>query len=502
MNSLPSRYILRVYFLCLFCSSELSPVPEGTESKVSNEQTILMIETTLQTLSEKLTNFGNNVAALTVPTISFVTNELSFSVQDETQFETHLENCYNSNGFLLSDPQLLDNVPSELPHKLILSTFDTNLLLSKSLQKVVREIQKNRARCSIWTQETKEMSSSDNCAEENLKSICLKHTGLMTREVIHQHQVVQSIFPSLIQNLQNTIQGMSSHIVVQPEFVNQMGSQITAAGTEVLTLIELNATTVSPLRYSLLFHIYIVKDHLERASFLLTQSSLKSGKTTDSAAKTIVSDINALKAGFQTIAERQGQQQLNAMNISDFDRQLKGLQLKQQELEHALDQANLKRIETLFQKEDDSGSSGLAADDDFSNDEGDDCVGDAEVPLSNSSNLESLDRKLAQLGYIKNQNKTVQLWPTSFHMQIDVFYKYSIINFYAAVLWAILMVIIFAYTCLLAVKRHRKIASLESQILPLLPQEIMPKTQPLQPEAQPFLTQQRLASAIHKNSKS
>ena len=79
--------------------------------------------------------------------------------EDETQFETHLENCYNSNGFLLSDPQLLDNVPSELPHKLILSTFDTNLLLSKSLQKVVREIQKNRARCSIWTQETKEMSS-------------------------------------------------------------------------------------------------------------------------------------------------------------------------------------------------------------------------------------------------------------------------------------------------------------------------------------------------------
>ena len=122
--------------------------------------------------------------------------------------------------------------------------------------------------------------------------------------------------------------------------------------------------------------------------------------------------------------------------------------------------------------------------------------------LSNSSNLESLDRKLAQLGYIKNQNKTVQLWPTSFHMQIDVFYKYSIINFYAAVLWAILMVIIFAYTCLLAVKRHRKIASLESQLLPLLPQEKMPKTQPLQPEAQPFLTQQRLASAIHKNSKS
>ena len=88
-----------------------------------------------------------------------------------------------------------------------------------------------------------------------------------------------------------------------------------------------------------------------------TQSSLNLGKTTDSAAKTIVSDINALKAGFQTIAQRQSQQQLNAMNISDFDRQLKGLQLKQQELEHALDQASLKRIETLFQKEDDSGSS-------------------------------------------------------------------------------------------------------------------------------------------------
>ena len=71
----------------------------------------------------------------------------------------------------------------------------------------------------------------------------------------------------------------------------------------------------------------------------------------------------------------------------------------------------------------------------------------------------------------------------------------------AAVLWAILMVIIFAYTCLLAVKRHRKIAALESQLLPLLPQE-MPKTQPLQPEAQPFLTHRRLVSAIHTDSKS
>ena len=91
MKTLPSKCILKVYVLSLICSSKLSPIVEGEESKVSNEQAVSVIEFTLQTLSEQLTNCQRNVAALNIPNISFISNELSFSVQNESRFENHLE---------------------------------------------------------------------------------------------------------------------------------------------------------------------------------------------------------------------------------------------------------------------------------------------------------------------------------------------------------------------------------------------------------------------------
>ena len=502
MKTLPSKCILKVYVLSLICSSKLSPIVEGEESKVSNEQAVSVIEFTLQTLSEQLTNCQRNVAALNIPNISFISNELSFSVQNESRFENHLEDCFTSNGFLISDPQLLINVPSELPHQLILSTFDTSLLLSKPVSKVAREIQKNKAKCSIWTQETKEMSSSANCAEELLKSLCIKHVGIMTRDAIHQHQVVQSIFPSLILSLQNRVKEMPNYIVVQPEFINQVGNHITAAGTTVLALLSSNATTVSPLQYSLLFHMSVIKDHLQQASYLLTQSSLKLRNKTDSSAKTIVSDINALKNGFQTIAERQNQQQLKAINIADFDRQLKGFQLKQQELEHTLDQAKLKQIKTLLQKEDSTSGSGLAANDDLDKNDGNNGTDIPGVPFSNHSTLAPLDKRLKELGYIKSKNRTIQLWPTNLTMQENDFYKYSIMNFYAAVLWAVLMVIIFTYTCLLAIKRNQRITLLENKMSRTSPRRSKPTQRPTQPETKPLILQEDIKSVINKHSKS
>ena len=497
MKTLPSTCILKVYFISLICSSKLSPILEGEESKVSNEQAVSVIESTLQTLSEQLTNCQRNVAALSIPNISFISNELSFSVQNESRFENHLEDCFTSNGFLISDPQLLINVPSELPHQLILSTFDTSLLLSKPVPKVAREIQKNKAKCSIWTQETKEMSSSANCAEELLKSLCIKHVGVMTRDAIHQHQVVQSIFPSLILSLQNRVKDMPKYIVVQPEFINQVGNHITAAGTTVLALLSSNATTVSPLQYSLLFHMSVIKDHLQQASYLLTQSSLKIRTKTDNSVKAIVSDINALKNGFQTIAERQNQQQLNAIDIADFERQLKGFQLKQQELEHTLDQAKLKQIKTLLQKEDSTSDSGLAPNDDLDKNDGNNGTDIPEVPFSNHSTLASLDKRLKELWH-----RTIQLWPTNLTMQEDDFYKYSIMNFYAAVLWAVLMVIIFTYTCLLAIKRNQRITLLENKMSRISPRRPKPTQRPSQPETKPLILQEDIKSVINKHSKS
>ena len=497
MKTLPSRCILKVYFISLICSSKLSPILEGEESKVSNEQAVSVIESTLQTLSEQLTNCQRNVAALSIPNISFISNELSFSVQNESRFENHLEDCFTSNGFLISDPQLLINVPSELPHQLILSTFDTSLLLSKPVPKVAREIQKNKAKCSIWTQETKEMSSSANCAEELLESLCIKHVGTLTRDAIHQHQVVQSIFPSLILSLQNRVKEMPNYIVVQPEFINQVGNHITAAGTTVLALLSSNATTVSPLQYSLLFHMSVIQDHLQQASYLLTQSSLKLRSKTDSSVKAIVSDINALKNGFQTIAERQNQQQLNAIDIADFERQLKGFQLKQQELEHTLDQAKLKQIKTLLQKEDSTSDSGLAPNDDLDKNDGNNGTDIPEVPFSNHSTLASLDKRLKELWH-----RTIQLWPTNLTMQEDDFYKYSIMNFYAAVLWAVLMVIIFTYTCLLAIKRNQRITLLENKMSRISPRRPKPTQRPSQPETKPLILQEDIKSVINKHSKS
>ena len=251
------------------------------ESKVSDEQAITVTRQTLQTLHDKLSTCKTNIAALTLPPMSFISNDLSFSIQDTASFETHLENCFNTNGFLISDPQLLNTLPplSNLPSQLIISTFDTKLLLSKPLSKVVREVQKNREKCSVWTKATKELRASEDCSNERLQSICLNNVGNFTREATFQHQFVFSTVPAQIQSLQDSIKEMSNQIVVHPDHINQIGTHLTAAGTETLTMLGQTLKDAIPLKYSILFYTSLIGDHLRKARILLILSELKSNPT-------------------------------------------------------------------------------------------------------------------------------------------------------------------------------------------------------------------------------
>ena len=493
------HYVLKLVVLNLICTVHYSTTEESEESKISDEQAVAVTKQTLQALTDKLQTCKTNIAALTLPQISFISNELSFSVQNDASFENHLDNCFNSNGFIISDPQLLNAIPSlsELPPKLIIGTFNTKLLLSKPLSKVVREVQNNKDQCSIWNKDTQELTPSADCAKENLKSLCLSNAGKLTRETVYQHQFVFSIVPDLIQALQDSINEMSSQIVVHPDYINHIGTQLTAAGSKVLTMLQLISNNGSPLKYSILFYLSLINNHLWKARILTILSSQKLHTSTDPQIETITTDITTLKEGittltegFQTLTDNQSKSQLTTINFTNVELQLKTLQLKQQELEYTVDQLNLKSIKQSLSDESNDDSSGLV--DEYAHDE--------------NATLISFERMLKKLNYVKKTNRTIAIWPTNLTIKADSFYMYSVLNFYAAVLWAMLMAFILIFTTYQAHKRNQRISILEDKLSHLPSGDRLPKRNHPQPETKPLLkseipSKRRIVSAIHTTSK-
>ena len=159
-----------------------------------------------------------------------------------------------------------------------------------------------------------------------------------------------------------------------------------------------------------------------------------------------------------------------------------------------LEQLNLKDIKQSLRDDpnDDSNGSGLS--DDFTH-------------KDKNATLNYLKKMLKQLDYVSDTNRTIPVWPTNLTIKANSFYTFSAINFYAAVLWAVLMASILLLTTYQAHKRNRRLTILETKLA-----RVSSKDQPknsrktLQPESKPLLmselpSKRRIASAINKSSK-
>ena len=169
--------------------------------------------------------------------------------------------------------------------------------------------------------------------------------------------------------------------------------------------------------------------------------------------------------------------------MAKLEQHLQELKSEQAKLEISLTQLNLRSVSTQLQERTNSQpqskqeASGVAVDDDF--------------------NFNSLNSQLEGLGYTRVENQTVQIWPFSYYVQIDTYYKINFINFYCAASYAWFMMIIFTYTCIIARVKDRRVNLLQRDIDALrenLNQSFKPRKQNKRRQSRPIDPQTPLLS--------
>ena len=450
-------------------------VPQGQLSgkQLSNEETLSVMRSAITQIQNQLTTSTTKAASYSNRELSYLTAHLVYQVQPPQSFTDQVEDCYTAQGYLVHNPTMLVPIKENLPQRLMLATFDTSLLLAKTTAQVIEEIRKARTFCSFWEQadDSYDITDNPNCEAQLTKSICAIPTAV-SQEMTRGHNYVQQLFPRMVGSIQDSLQEISQNLMVSPKYINDIGYTIRIAADLASKILGLVQTY--PLNHTVISETWMLTEYTQQVSDLLMKSHMEQMRQQhrhqqrSNELSRMKSNINTLTTGLQTLTNSQTAQgnahQATLLRIEQQLEELRQEQLKQQQL---INNAKLQQLEKKLEK--------------IKNEEGSSLTED-EADSDNSSQSPSLPtliedlRTQVQSLEANNCTGTVVLWPTSIQIAVSEFLTYSIYNFYAAVGWGWLMVMIFLYTCYQAAKRDHRIQTLELELIQLR-QQLMQQIQ-------------------------
>lgn len=498
-----NRFVFQVFVWFIFGSlqfiSIVLPTPlianiqNSNQESLSTQQSLNILQSAIDRITEQLDLSQQNVVDLPKKIKHYLTNDMAYRIQTTQTFGSHVERCLAQDGFLLYDPNLISNIENP-PSKILVATFNTRLLLGQSVEQAVASMARHESDCAIVSPSgggADFSAESANCVDDEHHAICQYSTGLLTREAYLEHKYVKPAFIDLAKSISDNLQLLKLNLAVSPSYVNDLGHTLTAAGNLSLKLD--NLTSTYPLQYNLLLETLLIDQYITQVSWLNDQSHiqplqqhLQSNNENDLLKSTQIQINNQLEtvtAHYHSLAEQVTELKSYSVQMAKLEQHLQELKSEQAKLEISLTQLNLRSVSTQLQERTNSQpqskqeASGVAVDDDF--------------------NFNSLNSQLEGLGYTRVENQTVQIWPFSYYVQIDTYYKINFINFYCAASYAWFMMIIFTYTCIIARVKDRRVNLLQRDIDALrenLNQSFKPRKQNKRRQSRPIDPQTPLLS--------
>ena len=434
-----------------------APEAELEGERMSTEQTLAVLRSTIVQIKTQLIESNTSVTAQNSQSPNYLTSNLKYRIQSPQSFVDHVEECYTSQGYIINNPTVLTSIKSSLPSQLLLATFDTRLLLAKNPTQVVSELQQARAKCSLWeTAESEVTSDNPNCSETDKKSICVFPVQV-PREAFMLHTTIQEAFPKLVESLSDSLQDISKDLIVRDEYINDIAHTMNrAAATGGIIR---NLAQQFPLNYSVINETWMMSEYLHQISSLIAKSVMNQVQNQpndqiNSQIRKLQRNVKSLASGLESMTSQRQIQVSEQGKLLKLERQLQQLEHKQQVQQQEFNDAQVSRLETDLKTMKEEGST--VADESLEQWE------DDLIRLDTS--IQELQDQVDNWECF-NATGTVVLWPTNIQLKVSSFLTYSIYNFYAAVVWGWFMVLIFLYTCYLAAKRDHRLATLELSLI-------------------------------------
>lgn len=432
-----------------------APAAELEGESMSTDQTLAVLRSTITQIKNQLEESNTSVTAHVHRSPSYLTSHLKYQIQSPKSFTEHVEECYTSQGYLINNPTVLTSIKSSLPSQLLLATFDTRLLLAKNPTQVVSELQQARDKCSLWEKAESEVTSDNpNCGERDKKSICVSPVQI-PQEAFMLHTTIQEAFPKLVESLSDSLQDINNDLIVRAEYINDIGYTMDRAAATGGNIRKL--TQQFPLNYSLITETWMMNEYVHQISRLIAKSVVNQlqnqpNNQINNQIRKIQRNVKALASGLESMTSQRQIQVSEQGNLLKLEQQLQRLERQQQVQQQEFNDAQVSRLETDLKAMKEEGSA--LADEAFERWE--------EDLMRLNTSIQELQDQVHNWECL-NATETVVLWPTNIQLKVSNFLTYSIYNFYAAVVWGWIMVLIFLYTCYLAAKRDHRLTTLEDE---------------------------------------
>jgi hypothetical protein len=365
-----------------------------------------------------------------------------------------VEQCYVQQGFILSNPTLLDAIKPSLPQEFYIANFDTKDLFSKTTAQVRQTIDHSAQghSCSVVSNtEASYQVNMGDCSQQ-LTSICINPvtdfaTSQYSTNLVKQFK--QDI-PPILDLIIESIQYIGTELIIAKPWVNSIGTKLSALG-RMTAQFEKNITDHAP-SMAILLKIMLINQSVQQ---ILHMNWISQSKVfTRTQEQIIQQDINDFRARLQTITENTHSQQTQQESLLEQQREQSQSILQQlEEATRQLSSTQSKDTESNQEVSQDYEDSGSGSGYEDSGDHSSSDYNESGWSVYNPDPVELMYDDLKALKanmdlcvaegttccLLNQTNPSVALWPTTYELTYTDVVVYSIYNFYAAVTWGIIM---------------------------------------------------------------
>ena len=433
------------------------------------------IKQMIDILSTNVDQINLKITTTAEVTTKYFANNYEWNLLNSNTFKFQLEECLVDEGFLVYEPTWLDIHKDKLPNQVYYAKFVTKFMENKPEQ-----LNPHTHKCGIWNKNSFASNPTVTCNEQ-LPAICLTQTKL-PEYLARQHNQVKEIFPSLVTSIKATLNQIyfQTRTDLPDLIINPYVSSLTKVGHDLSSKTE-EVEASQHFQFSLLWDITQIENQLMAISHIYTnymfENLEKQQNTQKNEIETLTSTLNKLPRSGNTPSK-----QTNSTTEQPLQKEVDSLRRDIQILKEEIAKLGKNPISPPNSKTTDS-----------PHDEPQNTTvyppfpldGDFEIYSNMSLWFESLLEKYE-----------VPLYPSSISLSLKQYFIWSIANWYAAIIWSVLMFTLFLVTTVISCNQRKQIHVLQQEI-----KTITKPTEPASDEEKPFFSRKHLEIAVKKDNR-
>ena len=446
------------------------------DQRFSHEKSLQIITTGISTLLDQFTSWQTNINDQEDLSQQYLSEDLVFVIQDIQSFGDHIDQCLVEGGYILSNPHLLLNSPYTLPQSILIATYDTEQLLSQTPERQVEIIGEESNGCllSVYDSGLHSFESSVvQCSNHQAQAVCLYHSPI-ARSQQQANSFIKNNFVYLAKSATDNLQIIRTNISHLKVHIDDFGTTIKAA-LGLAGRIE-PQTQSAPLTMQVFHNMYLLNQYISEMVLFLYQEHLDA--------------LTQRTFAWDAMNDKISQQvHLSQTNQQNWDVQIQHLKTKFSKLKK-LQSNKFLHLEQMLQRilrvnatnspqSPDLGGtsapsspqphiiSGSGGSDD-SNIDSDSNVFEEQSGWSDDfetpHNCTETTLPCTEAGHLVTMSPNVTVWPFTYSIALEDYYRLSFLNFYAATFYACVTAILTTITTVHSCVRNKRVKKLKKTV--------------------------------------